>query len=94
MGLAIGKPDQEPALKPRMPRTMQFFENVYPAADEAASLDGLEEFDETVHQYYNLRNTDRPVDAFSDQIAKVSTQDVNDKSLLDKAAAQGFHLEK
>ena len=77
-----------------MPRTMQFFENQYPAADESASLDGLEEFDETVHQYYDLRNTDRPVDAFSDQIAKVSAQDVNDKSLLDKAAAQGFHLEK
>ncbi|PST48162.1 NADPH-dependent oxidoreductase [Bifidobacterium callitrichos] len=94
LGLAIGKPDQEPALKPRMPRTMQFFENQYPAADESASLDGLEEFDETVHQYYDLRNTDRPVDAFSDQIAKVSAQNVNDKSLLDKAAAQGFHLEK
>ncbi len=27
LGLAIGKPDQDPALKPRMPRSMQFFEN-------------------------------------------------------------------
>ena len=26
LGLAIGKPDQDPALKPRMPRSMQFFE--------------------------------------------------------------------
>lgn len=25
LGLAIGKPDQDPALKPRMPRSMQFF---------------------------------------------------------------------
>lgn len=29
LGLAIGKPDQDPALKPRMPRSMQFFENEY-----------------------------------------------------------------
>ena len=26
LGLAIGKPDQDPDVKPRMPRTMQFFE--------------------------------------------------------------------
>ena len=26
LGLAIGKPDQNPTVKPRMPRTMQFFE--------------------------------------------------------------------
>ena len=31
LGLAIGKPDQNPTVKPRMPRTMQFFENTYPA---------------------------------------------------------------
>ena len=31
LGLAIGKPDQDPALKPRMPRSMQFFENEYPS---------------------------------------------------------------
>lgn len=30
LGLAIGKPDQNPTVKPRMPRTMQFFENTYP----------------------------------------------------------------
>lgn len=67
LGLAIGKTAQEPALKPRLPRGMQFFTNTYPdgALDEGA----LEAFDATVHEYYDLRNTDRPVDAFSDQIA-------------------------
>lgn len=34
LGIAIGKPDQEPAVKPRMPRSMQFFENEYPSSDE------------------------------------------------------------
>ncbi|MBT1164873.1 nitroreductase family protein [Bifidobacterium felsineum] len=95
LGLAIGKPDQEPALKPRMPREMQFFENAYPAdGADTDTLTALDDFDAEVHQYYDLRQADRPVDAFSDQIATVSGQDVSGKTLLDKAAAQGFELDK
>lgn len=69
LGLAIGKPDQDPALKPRMPRSMQFFENEYPSNNETL-LAGLQDFDEEVHRYYDLRNTERPVDPFSDQIVE------------------------
>lgn len=99
LGLAIGKPDQEPALKPRMPRAMQFFDNAYPAdaasaEDTSDVLASLDAFDAEVHQYYDLRNTDRPVDAFSNQIATVSGQDVSRQTLLPKAAAQGFELDK
>lgn len=65
LGLAIGKPDQNPTVKPRMPRTMQFFENTYPA-DADGVLDQLPAFDEEVHRYYDLRQADRPVDAFSE----------------------------
>lgn len=47
LGIAIGKPDQEPAIKPRMPRSMQFFENEYPSSDEKL-LSGLDSFDAEV----------------------------------------------
>ena len=94
LGLAIGKPDQEPTLKPRMPRSMQFFENEYPSNDEAL-LSGLDEFDTEVHKYYDLRNTERPVDAFSDQIAANATDDsVNAKAVAVQAKRQGFRLER
>lgn len=93
LGLALGKPDQEPTLKPRMPRSMQFFDNTYPADDDGM-LEQLPDFDNKVHQYYDLRQADRPVDAFSDQIVSVSRQGVSGKTLLDKAAAQGFQLDK
>lgn len=93
LGLALGKPDQEPTLKPRMPRSMQFFDNTYPADDDSM-LEQLPDFDNKVHQYYDLRQADRPVDAFSDQIVSVSRQGVSGKTLLDKAAAQGFQLDK
>lgn len=93
LGLAIGKPDQNPTVKPRMPRTMQFFENTYPA-DADGVLDQLPAFDEEVHRYYDLRQADRPVDAFSDQVATISQQDVSHQTLPDKAAAQGFRLDQ
>lgn len=66
LGLAIGKPDQAPALKPRMPRELQFFDDVYPSDDDATESikERIGAFDVSVHEYYDLRNTDRPVDAF------------------------------
>ena len=74
LGLAIGKPDQAPALKPRMPRELQFFDDVYPSDDDATESikERIGAFDVSVHEYYDLRNTDRPVDAFSDQIASIA----------------------
>ena len=93
LGLAIGEPDQEPTLKPRMPRTMQFFDDAYPS-DDAAMLADLPAFDEEVHRYYDLRNTDRPVDAFSDQIATNAVAPMNGRVVRDTAARQGFRLDR
>ena len=48
-----------------------------------------------MHEYYDLRNTDRPVDAFSDQIAKLAAQEMGDNHKMQPLAhAQGFRLEK
>lgn len=94
LGLAIGKPDQDPALKPRMPRSMQFFENEYPSSNETL-LAGLQDFDEEVHRYYDLRNTKRPVDPFSDQIASNAVDSgVTSKAVAPNAKRQGFRLER
>ena len=68
-------------------------EYTYPA-DADGVLDQLPAFDEEVHRYYDLRQADRPVDAFSDQVATISQQDVSHQTLLDKAAAQGFRLDQ
>ncbi|KAB7788981.1 nitroreductase family protein [Bifidobacterium leontopitheci] len=97
LGLAIGKPDQSPALKPRMPRDLQFFDDRYPAEEDArtAVSEQVGAFDQTVHQYYDLRNTDRPVDAFSDQIAKIASQQMDAQHhVLPHAEAQGFRFDK
>lgn len=91
LGLAIGRPAQQPSLKPRMPRDMQVFDNTYPA-DGGQVLDGLADFDAEVHRYYDLRNTERPVDAFSDQIAANAVASMHGRDVRASAAKQGFEL--
>lgn len=98
LGLAIGKPAQEPMVKPRMSQSMQFFENHYPNTDDAQFTQQLNEnladFDERVHQYYDLRHADRPVAAFSDQVVKNAQKDLSKKNITTPAAAQGFQLNR
>lgn len=93
LGLAIGKPVQSPELKPRMPRSMQFFENTYPSSD-TMFLEPLQQFDEAVHQYYDLRHADRPVAAFSTQVKAVATApEPRAKAIAPIASRQGFDLD-
>jgi nitroreductase len=94
LALAIGKPAESPALKPRMPRRMQFFDNAYPG-DDATILESVGEFDATLHHYYDLRHADRPVGPFSDQIAKASTDEGPlIRPVAPIAARQGFDLSR
>lgn len=93
LGLAIGTPDQEPALKPRLPHSAQFFENIYPSED-LEFLDPLPTFDSEVHQYYDLRHANRPLEAFSDQIATKSTKSQISKALVPHAQRQGFRFDR
>ncbi len=68
VGLLVGHPAQEPQYKPRLPRELTTAVDRYPepAEHEAA----LAAYDETVRQYYDLRDTSRRVDSFSEQMAR------------------------
>jgi FMN reductase (NADPH) len=99
LGLALGEPDQSPSLKPRMDRSAQFFDDSYPADnDETAQIPdtfNLNAFDAQVSHYYDLRDTKRPVDAFSDQIAAKSTDHkVIAKRFEPVAQKQGFRFDR
>ena len=55
----------------------------------------MDSFDAEVHKYYDLRDTERPVDAFSDQIAvNAIDEGVNAKAVAVQAKRQGFRLER
>ncbi|TCT20011.1 FMN reductase (NADPH) [Melghiribacillus thermohalophilus] len=68
-GLAVGYPDHDPGVKPRLPLEAVYFENIY-CHDEAVYTRALENFDETLKKYYAERATNRRHDTWSDQIQR------------------------
>ncbi|MGF7453633.1 oxygen-insensitive NADPH nitroreductase [Pasteurella bettyae] len=51
-GMCLGYPDQDPMLKPRLPKTLMFFENQYQPLDKVQ----LAAFDREVAEYYQVRS--------------------------------------
>ncbi len=68
LGIALGYPDQSPQLKPRLPREHMHFENTYPKHENLN--ESLKEYDDIVHEYYDLRDANRRVDHFTKQITE------------------------
>ena len=52
-GLCVGRPADDPMLRPRLPLGSVLFEERYP--DDAAMLSDLDEFDETMLEYFRQR---------------------------------------
>ncbi|CAM3680080.1 oxygen-insensitive NADPH nitroreductase [Erysipelothrix urinaevulpis] len=68
LGIALGYPDQTPQLKPRLPQELMHFENEYPQHENLHQK--LQDYDKTVHEYYDLRDANRRVDQFTKQITE------------------------
>lgn len=69
VGLLVGYPDQTPQYKPRLPRELTIGTNRYPDLESEESLKALAAYDETVQEYYDLRDANNRVDSFSNQVA-------------------------
>jgi nitroreductase len=91
VGLGIGYPNQDPQLKPRMDMELRVFENRYVPCDNY--LDEIKEYDEEMTTYYDLRNANRRVDSFSDQVvARYSSIMPKRQEILNAISDQGFDL--
>lgn len=64
LGLQLGVPDQKPQLKPRLPLDKIVFENEYQDIDPTS----LKDYDQIVNTYYDLRDANRRIDTFTDQV--------------------------
>lgn len=92
VGLAVGWPNQEPQLKPRLPREVIHMENTY--QDLENPLKTLEEYDSVVHDYYDLRDINNRIDTFTNQIAKSMGESVASRAnTLRDLQQQGFFLD-
>ena len=91
IALAFGYPDQEPQIKPRMEMNLRCFENSY--RDLSPYLETFKEYDEQMQEYYDLREANKRVDSFTNQIVtKDKLQLSKRRYLLDVIEKQGFIL--
>lgn len=92
LGLGIGYPNQEPGLKPRMDMKLRVFENEYHEFDHY--MEEIKDYDEVMQNYYDLRDTSRRVDSFSNQVvARMSACTPKRKRMLTVVRKQGFDLD-
>lgn len=92
LGLAIGKPDQNPTVKPRMPRTMQFFENTTRLTPMAYSTS----CPPSTRKFTGTTICAKPTVRWTPSAIRSprSASRMSAITLLDKAAAQGFRLDQ
>ena len=89
VGLAVGWPDQEPQLKPRLPKEVMHMENHYQALENP--LKDIEAYDEEITGYYDTRDLNNRVDRFSKQVAdKMEILPPKRLALLEVIQQQGF----
>lgn len=91
VGLGIGYPNQSPQLKPRMDMKYRVFENEYKTFD--SYLEELKDYDEEMTTYYDLRDSNRRVDSFTNQVVQ-RLKNVNPKrqEILKVVEEQGFKV--
>lgn len=91
IGLGIGYPKQEPQIKPRMDMGLRVFENSYKVFDNY--LEVLKDYDEEMQTYYDLRDANRRVDCFSDQVVtRYTTSSLKRQEVMNSIRDQGFDL--
>lgn len=89
LGVALGYPDQEPQMKPRLPEHLMHFENTYPKWDNISSQ--LAPYDSTVTGYYLARSANSRVDTFAQMITNWSQSTYPGRlQLLDHIHEQGM----
>ncbi|MDD3227149.1 MAG: nitroreductase family protein, partial [Tissierellia bacterium] len=91
VGLGIGYPNQAPQLKPRMSMELRLFENTYKKFDNY--VEEIKEYDKEMQTYYDLRDANKRVDSFSNQVVTRLKNTIPKRSeMLNILKKQGFDL--
>lgn len=91
VALGYGYPNQEPQMKPRMPLQLRVFENEYKSYDNY--LEAIKDYDQEMQTYYDLRDTNRRVDSFSNQVVTILKKASPKRSdIVRSIQKQGFDL--
>lgn len=91
LGIIFGTPNQEPQLKPRMPKELKFFTDSYHIYEDY--MKEIEDYDQVMRTYYDLRDANRRVDYFSKQVVTRLEDTISGRQELAQVIVeQGFDL--
>ncbi|MCI1674462.1 MAG: nitroreductase family protein [Bifidobacterium tibiigranuli] len=95
LGLGLGYPAKVPELKPRPPKKYQYFDDVYPDDAQTPSLvEALSQYDKDVHDYYERRNPDNPLQGFTSYVAALAQSKLVEQGhIFQSIADQGFRID-
>ncbi len=92
IGLGLGYKNHEPALKPRLPRHMQVFEDEYKKFDNYTET--IKNFDEEMNKYIDLRDTTKTVGKFTTQVVnKLKNSLGRNRNMIDEIKVRGFDID-
>ncbi|MCI7551116.1 MAG: nitroreductase family protein [Actinomycetaceae bacterium] len=92
LGMIVGHPNQEPALKPRIPTQYRVMVDEYTEPDNWH--DALAQYDEDMQTYYDLRKANKPEPAFTKQvIEKYSNPQPGRAAIIEVLSEQGFTVQ-
>lgn len=92
LGVGFGYPNQDPQKKPRMDMKLKVFENEYRVFDSYSDL--IKDYDEVIQTYYDLRDSNKRLDSFTNQVInKYGSHNEKRANMLKIIEKQGFILE-
>lgn len=90
-GMCVGKPDQQPDLRPRLPVQAVYHEETY--ANDESLLDAINTYDETLKAYYAGRSGGGRLSDWSSETASRMQADKLRAHMKGHLNRQGFRLE-
>lgn len=91
LGVAFGYINDDPQLKPRMPMKYRFYENTYRTFDDYHQE--LADYDQVMKTYYDTRNRNQCLAAFTDQVVLKATPVAGRENIASVMKKQGFLLD-
>ena len=93
VGMLVGHPNQEPQKKPRIPRNVTTGVDTYPDWEHPSYLAAMEEYDQTIQGYYDLREGGKRQDSYTLQAqTKPGTGPTEKTDMLAVLRSQGMCL--
>lgn len=90
LGLIFGHPNQDPQLKPRIPKNLRVMTDTYTAPE--SWCEALADYDREMNHYYDTRKLNQREDCFTDQILQKMGATPKGERLIKAIRAQGFAI--